>query len=126
VYHGSVEIIDRFESGVNAMLRFARDEMVAHTESGDIWLLDTLRRERVGRLGSGGAAEAQGPTEGEDGVRGWVVSSNEIVGFGLDPDEWVDAACRLAGRNLTAAEWEELVPGEGPYRATCREWPEVG
>jgi WD40 repeat protein len=36
----------------------------------------------------------------------------------LDPDVWAATACRVAGRNLTPAEWAEFV-GDEPYRATC-------
>jgi len=38
----------------------------------------------------------------------------------LDP--LVDLACRTAGRNLTQAEWRQLLPGD-TYRATCPDWP---
>ena len=27
----------------------------------------------------------------------------------LDPEHWVDAACRVAGRNLTRYEWNDLI-----------------
>lgn len=36
----------------------------------------------------------------------------------LDADAWDDAACRVAGRNLTTEEWQRYFPGE-PYRETC-------
>ena len=35
-----------------------------------------------------------------------------------DPDEWQRRACDIAGRNLTAAEWDELLPNH-PDRQTC-------
>jgi hypothetical protein len=34
---------------------------------------------------------------------------------------WVARACRIAGRNLTQAEWEQFFPGS-PYRLTCPRW----
>jgi class 3 adenylate cyclase len=34
-----------------------------------------------------------------------------------------DAACRLAGRNLTRTEWETRLADLGEYRATCPEFP---
>jgi WD40 repeat protein len=40
----------------------------------------------------------------------WVAS--------LDPDSWIDAACALAGRNMTQAEWE-AVQGDAPYVRHC-------
>jgi hypothetical protein len=36
----------------------------------------------------------------------------------LEPDEWQATACRVAGRNLTLAEWHEFF-GDEPYRSTC-------
>ena len=40
----------------------------------------------------------------------------------MDPDEWQDTACSVAGRNLTRTEWGEYL-GDEPYRATCPRWP---
>jgi len=36
----------------------------------------------------------------------------------LDPEQWVAAACRLAGRNLTQDEWQRYGPKD-TYRTTC-------
>lgn len=40
--------------------------------------------------------------------------------YPLDPDVWLAEACRIAGRDLTQAEWDRYVPTE-PYRPTCRD-----
>jgi WD40 repeat protein len=37
-------------------------------------------------------------------------------------EEWKQLACRLAGRNLTQAEWEQFFPSD-LYRATCEQYP---
>jgi hypothetical protein len=42
--------------------------------------------------------------------------------WSLLPSDWVVAACRAAGRNLTRAEWTELVGSSVPYHATCTQW----
>jgi DNA-binding beta-propeller fold protein YncE len=42
----------------------------------------------------------------------------------MDPDDWQDTACSVAGRNLTRVEWEEYL-GDESYRATCPRWPEA-
>jgi hypothetical protein len=34
-------------------------------------------------------------------------------------ERWREAACELAGRNLTRAEWERYLPTNEPYRETC-------
>jgi WD40 repeat protein len=36
----------------------------------------------------------------------------------VDPAHWGAIACRIAGRNLTRAEWNQYLPGR-PYHATC-------
>jgi WD40 repeat protein len=36
----------------------------------------------------------------------------------VDPAHWDAIACRIAGRNLTRAEWSQYLPGR-PYQATC-------
>src|SRR6185503_995074 len=36
----------------------------------------------------------------------------------LDPAHWVRAACAVAGRDLTAAEWREQLPAQTPF-ALC-------
>jgi len=37
--------------------------------------------------------------------------------------DWTAAACAVAGRNLTKAEWSQYLPGGEPYRATCPQYP---
>jgi hypothetical protein len=50
---------------------------------------------------------------GPDGVQIW----------NLQPDHWVDAACRVAGRNLTREEWDTSIGDLAPYHATCPALP---
>ena len=45
--------------------------------------------------------------------------ANGIVIWNLDERAWLDAACVLAGRNLTHAEWDEYLADFGPYHVTC-------
>ena len=40
----------------------------------------------------------------------------------IDPAHWDAMACRIAGRNLTHAEWNQYIPGR-PYQTTCPQWP---
>ncbi|HEX6246629.1 MAG TPA: BTAD domain-containing putative transcriptional regulator [Nocardioidaceae bacterium] len=42
-----------------------------------------------------------------------------VYAWDLRPSTWIEAACRIAGRNLDPElEWAEYLPGR-PYRATC-------
>jgi hypothetical protein len=42
----------------------------------------------------------------------------DLLSWDLDLESWRATACRLAGRDLTRAEWTTYLPGE-PYGATC-------
>jgi WD40 repeat protein len=41
----------------------------------------------------------------------------------IAPTQARDAACQLAGRNLTKTEWQRYLPWAGPRRATCPQYP---
>ena len=60
-------------------------------------------------------------------------SPNTIVSGGLDrklriwtinPNDWRRAACDVANRNLTCAEWQAFVGGATSYRRTCDDRPD--
>lgn len=53
---------------------------------------------------------------------GLVIGGDPVTYLTLDPDRWSDAACEVAGRNLTSEEWDRYV-GDGPRRATCPDHP---
>jgi hypothetical protein len=42
--------------------------------------------------------------------------------WNMDPASWEATACRIAGRNLSQAEWKQYRAGH-PYRVTCSQWP---
>ena len=41
--------------------------------------------------------------------------------YPLDPDQWLEHACQVAGRNLTRDEWASYL-GDLPYQQTCPQW----
>ena len=49
--------------------------------------------------------------------RSWTVDTRTSA--------WLRRACRIAGRNLTRAEWRESFP-DRPYQVTCKQWPAAG
>ena len=60
-------------------------------------------------------------------------SPNTIVSGGLDrklriwtinPNDWRRAACDVANRNLTCAEWQAFVGGATSYRRNCDDRPD--
>jgi len=57
-----------------------------------------------------------------DGTRVISAHSNRIIVWNLDPTTWPETACSIAGRNLSAGEWNQYFPDQ-PYRVTCPEFP---
>jgi hypothetical protein len=48
-----------------------------------------------------------------------IVTSGAVLrAFTIDPAQWLARACREAGRTLTRAEFEEVLPGR-PYTPAC-------
>jgi hypothetical protein len=45
-----------------------------------------------------------------------------VAVWDLDPDHLATAACRMAGRNLTATEWSTYLGDIGPRRPTCPDY----
>jgi hypothetical protein len=41
----------------------------------------------------------------------------------LDPQHWIAAACKVAGRNLTPQEWKTDIGDLAPYHRTCPDYP---
>ena len=42
-----------------------------------------------------------------------------LVLWDLDPQHWLDAACALAGRNLSQDEWDKYLSAFGEYHESC-------
>jgi hypothetical protein len=58
-----------------------------------------------------------------DGSRLAVGGLEGVLVWDLDPQTWLEAACEVAGRNLTRTEWETNVGDLAPYSATCPQYP---
>jgi len=86
-------------------------------------LWDTATLEPIGSPLPPGVGGNYHVAHDETGTRMLTGSrSGRAVVWDLDVDHWEDAACRLAGRNLTRDEWARYLPGQ-PYRATCPQNP---
>ena len=48
-----------------------------------------------------------------------ITSREGVAIWDLQPSHLLDAACRIAGRNLTRTEWTTYLGHLGPYRNTC-------
>ena len=54
-----------------------------------------------------------------DGLQLAVTTRAGVVTWNLQPLALLDAACRLAGRNLTETEWSAYMSSFGARRETC-------
>jgi DNA-binding SARP family transcriptional activator/WD40 repeat protein len=53
-----------------------------------------------------------------DGSTFSEAESNAPLLWDINPSHWIAIACRIAGRNLTGAEWHQYLPNR-PYQRTC-------
>lgn len=54
-----------------------------------------------------------------------IAGDSGISIWSLDPTDWAESACQIAGRNLTRAEWDRYLPSGEPYHGTCPQWNAV-
>ena len=85
-------------------------------------LWDAATLEPIGEpllLGANGSGYVDPDVRGDRAVIGG--GGGTLLVWDLDRSHWQDLACRIAGRNLTRAEWAQYLPGR-TYHATCRRW----
>ena len=81
----------------------------------ELWDATTL--EPIGTrmtIARGGWLSAANP----DGTKVVIETPEGAILLDLDPEHWETLACRIAGRNLTRAEWNQYLPGRD-YHRTC-------
>jgi hypothetical protein len=89
---------------------------------GTIALYDVARRQRMGDpIDVGGGANVSFRPDDRELA---IATRNRVVSMvSLDPDTMSEAACHIAGRNLTHAEWDTYIGDLAPYHATCSDYP---
>jgi WD40 repeat protein/DNA-binding SARP family transcriptional activator len=85
---------------------------------GDIRLWDLTDHTLIGAPIPGGSGYGWGMFFPDGRHVVVTYSSGYGVVWNVDPASWSAQACRVAGRNLTRAEWGDFLPGR-PYRRVC-------
>jgi WD40 repeat protein len=109
-------------------LQFSTDGrlLLVGSANRNLSIYDVTTRSRLGdpietgRTVVGGNA---GPSLRPDGKTVAVNGREGLAVWSLEPDRLAEAACRLAGRNLTPTEWDAYLGHLGDYRATCPDNP---
>jgi WD40 repeat protein len=109
--------------GFPSSLHFSADGRYLLVTANDetMSLYDVRTRQRIGDAVDTGEADADLRPDG----RQVAVANHDASGitlWDLDPSTLADAACSIAGRNLTRSEWDTYLGDLGPYRATCPEF----
>jgi WD40 repeat protein len=127
VPHGSAGIGVEFLRGGEVLVTTSdvagRTGLRDATASTGAQLWDAATLEPIGEpvlFGANGSIFVNRDAAGHTAVIG--SGNGRAFAWNVDVQHWEDLACRIAGRNLTRAEWSEHLPHE-PYRATCRRWP---
>lgn len=47
-----------------------------------------------------------------------ITDDGAVQTYDLAVSDWIARACRIAGRELTQAEWQQFLPGY-PYQEVC-------
>ena len=93
--------------------------LLATTSDQRIWLYDLAAGIRLGGPLTSDLPGRIPAHLSPDGRSLLVNTKAGVVEWDLDPAHHAMAACRLAGRELTAAEWTTYLDGLGPRRDTC-------
>jgi serine/threonine protein kinase/WD40 repeat protein/DNA-binding winged helix-turn-helix (wHTH) protein len=103
-------------------LQFVRqgDFLAITSRDGAVRLWDPNSGFSVGTVWNGSGLGGAGSWYDDETESLWVNTSGAVVQVPLDPAMWVQRACRAVGRDLTQAEWEQFVTGEGPPQSACR------
>jgi WD40 repeat protein len=123
----SLKLVARMsQQGAVTSLAFSRDGEVlaAGGDNGAVTLWDPRSRQVLGRpltAQSGAVTSIAFDPAGKTLASGSV--DHTVVLWSVDLVTWKRDACRIAGRNLSRSEWNQLVGQDQPYHRTCSQYP---
>jgi WD40 repeat protein len=108
---GSTDTVDLAPDGSTA---------VGADTAGNVLLWDVPTRSTIGDPFPGPVADRPAAASFTPDGHSVVVVSDTGAGWvwDVDPSDWLERACAVAGRSFTPQEWQELLP-DRPYHATC-------
>ena len=95
--------------------------LTAFDGSGRLWDVET--GSQIGIAFPQLAGTIAGMNVNEDGLRLMTASEQSALIWNLDTSAWADIACRAAGSNLTAQEWERWGPRDAQRYAIRPDYP---
>lgn len=90
--------------------------------SGEAWIFERATGQAIGDPFPS-LAQFSALSVSPDGKALITGDGTQMMRWDIDWITWRQTACRIAGRNLTQAEWSLYLPNGGPYRPTCPEYP---
>ena len=93
--------------------------LVAASLNQTLSIYDVATRTRLGDPVAEDFTFFAGAAVRPDGKAVATNSPRGVAVWDIDPEHLADAACRVAGRNLTPTEWDTYLGNAGEYRATC-------
>jgi WD40 repeat protein len=119
---GEVATRPHVHNGVESVA-FAPDvaTFITTGQDGAAYLWDSETQQELGSMAPLGANRVRARFLADDWVM-FVYGTGDILEWDPRPDAWEAHACKVAGRNFTRAEWDELFAGEA-YRLTCPQYP---
>ena len=105
-----------------ANLGFARDGqlLVITGFDGTVRVWDLERNAPAGLVWDGTGVGFSSPSWYDPSTESiWVFTSGRLLEIPLDPEQWVERACAIVGRDLTPDEWERFVPGDEGIQSAC-------
>ena len=116
------------ESGAEEPSESVTNSPVSVTRSPSGRLLATVGPARPIEVWDAVTGELRGVLVAASGTSSAMfLSDSELVGisgdgavhtYDLAVEDWIARACRIAGRELTSAEWDQFLPGY-PYQDVC-------